>query len=75
MSTISHLRRLHNVATLIYPKIAEVSVDMYSAVISTIGLDRLLLLQLMLLMIGAKTPAGSDDWDRPDQSVLSLPLA
>jgi hypothetical protein len=44
---------------------------MYSAVISTIGLDQLLLLQPMLLMIGAKTPAGSDDWDRLDHSVLS----
>jgi hypothetical protein len=38
-----------------------VSKYVYSAVISTISLDRLLLMQPILLMIGANVPAGSDD--------------
>ena len=38
-----------------------VSKYIYSAMISTISLDRLLLMQPMLLMIGANAPAGSDD--------------
>jgi hypothetical protein len=48
-----------------------VSKYVYSAVISTISLDRLLLMQPMLLMIGANAPAGSDDRIGQITTVLS----
>ena len=58
---------VHNIPSTVWPdmeiSISTVIVSKYvhSAVISTISLDRLLLMQPMLLMIGANAPARSDD--------------